>query len=57
MIIKQQEFFKNAKWVGSAQREHDSFTILRGCFTVGEFETVGIDVVVLDFSSAISTAL
>ena len=49
MIIKQQEFFKNAKWVGSAQREHDSFTILRGCFTVGEFETVGIDVVGLGF--------
>ena len=42
-------FFKNAVWVGRADRSVDTFTVLRGRFTVSEIKRVTLNVLGLGF--------
>lgn len=47
--MTQRDFFKSAKWVGSADRTADTFSVLRGCFEVQKPKKVSINVVGLGF--------
>ena len=42
-------FFKNAAWVGGAERAADRFTVLRGRFTISEIRRVTLNVLGLGF--------
>lgn len=47
--MKQEFYFKNAKWVGKKERNADTFSILRGKFNVKKYERVTLNVLGLGF--------
>lgn len=47
--MKQEFYFKNAKWVGAKERDADTFSILRGRFYVEKCERVTLNVLGLGF--------
>lgn len=47
--MKQEFYFKNAKWVGAKERDADTFSILRGRFHVEKYEKVTLNVLGLGF--------
>lgn len=47
--MTQEHFFGNAKWVGRADRNADSFSVLRGYFQVGSIKKVTLYVLGLGF--------
>ena len=47
--MKQEFFFKDAKWVGKSERSTTSFSILRGHFTVDQVQSVSLSVLGLGF--------
>ena len=47
--MNQEYFFKNAKWVGAAERDADTFSILRGRFFVEQFQKVTLNILGLGF--------
>ncbi len=47
--MKQNEFFRNAKWVGAENRTAESFAVLRGYFDVSSAQKVTLNVLGLGF--------
>ena len=47
--MKQEFYFKNAKWVGAKERDADTFSMLRGRFYVETYEKVTLNVLGLGF--------
>ena len=47
--MKQEFYFKNARWVGAKKRDADTFSILRGKFYVEKYEKVTLSVLGLGF--------
>ena len=47
--MTQEYFFKNAVWVGAAQRETEGFSVLRGHFTIEENRPVTLHILGLGF--------
>ena len=47
--MKQEFYFKNAKWLGAKERDADTFSILRGRFCVKEYDKVTLNVLGLGF--------
>ena len=47
--MKQEFYFKNARWVGAKERDADTFSILRGRFHVEKYEKVTLNVLGLGF--------
>ena len=47
--MTQECFFKNAVWVGAAERKAEDFSVLRGHFTVGKARNVSLNILGLGF--------
>ena len=47
--MKQEFYFRNAKWLGAKERDADTFSILRGRFCVKEYDKVTLNVLGLGF--------
>ncbi|MBR6709498.1 MAG: family 78 glycoside hydrolase catalytic domain [Clostridia bacterium] len=47
--MKQEFFFRHAKWVGAPERTAESFSVLRGHFTVGQIRSASLAVLGLGF--------
>jgi len=47
--MKQEDFFKNAQWVGAAERTPETFSVLRGHFPAEEIKTAALHVLGLGF--------
>ena len=47
--MTQQDFFKNAKWVGAPERTTETFSVLRGYFEVADAESVSLNILGLGF--------
>ena len=49
ITMKQEFYFRNAKWLGAKERDADTFSILRGRFCVKEYDKVTLNVLGLGF--------